>query len=254
MNLFKSMAIAFAMYSKVPVPIFNWEEKNMRYAICFFPFVGAVIGAVFYFWNVLSGYLGVNTFMYSAVATAIPVFITGGIHADGFCDTTDALASNQPKERKLEILKDSNAGAFAVIYCVIYYILYFGAVTMLYNSNTVVFVAFGFVISRILSALAVQNFKFAKKNSSAAAFKSSKNIINVILIIMLILMYLLALDFGIILGLCCIGASLVSFAYYGYMSYKQFGGITGDLAGYFVMICELSILYFTTAGELVLKL
>lgn len=43
-----------------------------------------------------------------------------------FCDTTDALSSHQPRERKLEILKDSHTGAFAVIWCAVYFILYFG--------------------------------------------------------------------------------------------------------------------------------
>ena len=36
----------------------------------------------------------------------IPVFITGGIHLDGFLDTQDALSSWQTKERRLEILKE----------------------------------------------------------------------------------------------------------------------------------------------------
>ena len=34
---------------------------------------------------------------------------------DGFCDTCDALASHQDRARKLEILKDSRVGAFAVL-------------------------------------------------------------------------------------------------------------------------------------------
>ena len=33
----------------------------------------------------------------------------------------------------------------------------------------------------------------------------------------------------------------LSFAWYRYVSYKQFGGITGDTAGYFVVICETAI-------------
>jgi adenosylcobinamide-GDP ribazoletransferase len=43
-----------------------------------------------------------------------PIIITGGIHMDGFLDTQDALSSYQPRERRLEILKDSHAGAFAI--------------------------------------------------------------------------------------------------------------------------------------------
>ena len=38
----------------------------------------------------------------------------------------DAINSYQPVERKLEILKDSHIGAFALIWCVIYFFIDFG--------------------------------------------------------------------------------------------------------------------------------
>ena len=46
MYLFRSLAIAISMYSKIPVPMVDWNEKNMKYAMCFFPVVGAVTGAL----------------------------------------------------------------------------------------------------------------------------------------------------------------------------------------------------------------
>ena len=45
MWIFNSLIIAIAMYSKIPMPQAEWNEKNMRYAMCFFPVVGVVIGA-----------------------------------------------------------------------------------------------------------------------------------------------------------------------------------------------------------------
>lgn len=50
MSVLKSFVIAFAMYSRIPVPQFEWKERDMRYVICFFPFVGVVIGAVTMLW------------------------------------------------------------------------------------------------------------------------------------------------------------------------------------------------------------
>ena len=37
MWLLNAMIIAIAMYSKIPMPRVDWNEKNMRYAMCFFP-------------------------------------------------------------------------------------------------------------------------------------------------------------------------------------------------------------------------
>ena len=40
----QTIAVAFAMFSALPVPQFAWNQKNMRYAMCAFPLIGAVIG------------------------------------------------------------------------------------------------------------------------------------------------------------------------------------------------------------------
>ena len=41
MRIIKSFFIAFSMYSKIPMPQFQWKDEDMRYALCFFPWVGA---------------------------------------------------------------------------------------------------------------------------------------------------------------------------------------------------------------------
>ena len=43
MNIIKSICVAFSMYSKIPMPRVEWNEKNMKYAMCFFPLVGTAI-------------------------------------------------------------------------------------------------------------------------------------------------------------------------------------------------------------------
>lgn len=246
MTIFKSFLIAISMYSRIPIPQkrIEWNDKNMKYSICFFPFIGIVLGAVLIAWYKLSGYLEFNNIIFAAVATAIPIFITGGIHMDGYCDTIDALSSYQPTERKLEILKDPNAGAFAVIKVCIYYILHFAFMTQISYTGIIV-ISIGFIISRVLSGLAVVNFKSAKGSGLAAAFKEAahKKIVTVVLlVIFLICVTCLFILFDIYLASTVVICACVVFLYYRYMAYKQFGGITGDIAGYFLVICELWIL------------
>ncbi|MEG1896546.1 MAG: adenosylcobinamide-GDP ribazoletransferase, partial [Oscillospiraceae bacterium] len=104
MTIFKSFIIAFSMYSKVPMPKVEWTKDTMKYAICFFPLVGLVNAGLLVGWVSLSTLLRLNNIVFAAVATYIPILVTGGIHMDGFCDTVDARASNQSKERRLQIL------------------------------------------------------------------------------------------------------------------------------------------------------
>ena len=78
--LIQSMIIAFSMYSKIPMPRVDWNKKNMKYALCFFPFVGIVIGAMIYFVGNLSDQMGWSSLLFSTVMSVIPIVITGGIH------------------------------------------------------------------------------------------------------------------------------------------------------------------------------
>ena len=55
MNLIRSFFIAFSMYSKIPMPRTDWTKESMRYAMCFFPVIGAVIGGLLYLWIYLTG-------------------------------------------------------------------------------------------------------------------------------------------------------------------------------------------------------
>ena len=48
MRFLGSLAVALSMYSKIPVPTVDWNEKNMKYAMCFFPAAGVVTGALEY--------------------------------------------------------------------------------------------------------------------------------------------------------------------------------------------------------------
>ena len=107
----QTIAVAFAMFSALPVPQFAWNQKNMRYAMCAFPLIGAVIGGLW----CLCGALPLPMPAKAAGFCLIPVWVTGGIHLDGYADTCDALSSYGDREKKLEILKDPHCGAFAVI-------------------------------------------------------------------------------------------------------------------------------------------
>ena len=78
MIVLQTIAVAFAMFSAVPVPQFAWNEKNMRYALCAFPLVGLLCGAL---WCVC-GVLPLPAPARAAGFCLVPVWVTGGIHLD----------------------------------------------------------------------------------------------------------------------------------------------------------------------------
>ncbi|MEG1362273.1 MAG: adenosylcobinamide-GDP ribazoletransferase [Lachnospiraceae bacterium] len=250
MNLIRGVVIAFSMYSKIPVPLVKWEKESMKYSLCFFPLVGGVIGLVFFLWGKLGAGLPIGSVFYTTLFTLIPVFITGGIHLDGYLDTVDALSSYQSKERKLEILKDSNSGAFAIIWGIVYFILIFGIYSEI-EKKALPVIALGFVLSRILSGYAVADFTCAKNSGLASAFSKASDgkRVRIVLVVQLCILIIIMIKIQPISALLVLCGSLITFIWYRHLAYKEFGGITGDLAGFFLQVCELVIGLLAIIGE-----
>lgn len=243
-NAFRSMLIAISMYSKIPTPYVEWSKEAMQYSFCFFPIVGIFIGALQMGWWYLADFLQVGSFFYGAVTAVLPLLVTGGIHMDGYMDTMDAKHSYQPKERRLEILKDPHIGAFAVITALIYMVLYVGAATEITNVTMCALISIGFILSRAYSSMAFVWFEPAKKEGTFYQFASSANKKAILIseTIVIIACGVLLIWLQPFIGIVIWASAFITFLYYKWMSYRNFGGVTGDLAGYFLQICELVIL------------
>ena len=244
MLIVKAMIIAFSMYSKIPMPQFEWKDEDMKYMLCFFPWIGAVIGGCIYLWGMICEKYEISLLCYTLIGTAIPLLITGGFHADGFMDTMDAFCSYQLREKKLEILKDSHIGAFAVIGLIVYGLLYMAAFSEIQDKNLLQIVCAGFFLSRCLSGISVVSFPSAKKEGLLYSFasKAGKNTVKIVLCLQGALCVLFMLWRSLTGGMTVAAAALGVFVYYGYRSKKELGGITGDTAGYFVLLCECGML------------
>jgi len=231
------------------MPQFEWNQNNMKYAICFLPAVGIFCGGALAGWFWISSALGFSGVLFAAFAVILPLLLTGGIHMDGFMDTMDALSSHLPRERKLEILKDPHCGAFAVIYCGMYLLGEFALFFELYKTGAVFVCCPVFVFSRALSALCAVTLPNAKKTGMLCAFtidvEKNKAVVSAILVSLfaaagMVLIEPLSGAAGIALG-------LAAMLRYRSMAVRQFGGATGDTAGFFLQSCEL----FAFAGVLI---
>lgn len=240
MSILRAIAVAFSTYSKIPMPQFPWKDEDMRYSMCFFPWVGAVIGGLVWGWFRLSAVFGISMLTYVLIAAVIPLFVTGGFHVDGFMDTMDAFHSYQPRERKLEILKDSHIGAFSVIMLAVFGLIYLAAFAQITDSRALMVFCCGFFLSRCLSGLSVVSFRSAKSDGMLYHFASTahERRVKAALYVQLLACMGLMLYFSISAAVPVLAAALLVFAYYRWRSYKELGGITGDTAGWFLTVCE----------------
>jgi len=101
----------------VPSSARNFDGRQVIY----FPLVGLMIGGML--WSVD---WALSRFAYEEIRIVGDVLflavITGAFHLDGLADTADGFFSHRPKERILEIMKDSRIGVMgvlALIFCLI---------------------------------------------------------------------------------------------------------------------------------------
>lgn len=238
MTALQTIAVAFAMFSALPMPQFDWNEKNMRYALCAFPLVGAVCGALW----CICGMLPLPAMATAAGFCLVPVWVTGGIHLDGYADTCDALSSYGDTAKKLEILKDPHCGAFAVIRLCSYFAAYFALCGCVrFTSRVGLLWTLALVGERVLSGLAVASFPLAKNTGLAHTFATAADRVRVrrVLILLCVVLAVVLTALG---GWAPMLAAACVFARYYHVATKQFGGVTGDLAGWFLQKCEIWML------------
>ena len=251
MGVIRSLILAFATYSRIPMPRVEWTAENRRYAMCFFPLVGAAVGAALWLWLWLKlcDALAFGALIKGAVGVTIPLLVTGGIHMDGFMDTVDALASCQPRERKLEILKDSRVGAFAAMACCGYMLVMAGLLGEAVAADGPS-VGLCFVLSRALSAWALAALQSARHEGMLDSFAraAQKRLVTMCSGIYAALCLAAWALLGGWTALLCALAAILCLLYYRRMAYTQFGGVTGDLAGWFSQVTELALVAAVILG------
>ena len=245
MDVLRSAAMAFSSFSRIPVPQVEWTESSMRYMMCFFPVIGVAIGVVLGLWCALCQWLGFAPVLFGAGVALVPLLVTGGIHLDGFCDVVDAQSSHAAPERKREILKDPHAGAFASIAIAAYVVAYAGFASELECTwHTVALLCGAHVMSRCMSSIATITYPTSASKGMLSMFHESAHSKRVMVVViiefavclaaLLVCDTLAALCMAVV-GLVCLGALLP-------FSRTQFGGMSGDLAGFFLQVAELAML------------
>lgn len=253
MSFFKSFLICLSMYSVIPVPQITWDEKNMKYIFYSLPIIGVLLGLTEYLLYFISLNLGLSSVLYAALATALIVLFTGGIHMDGYADTIDAIFCHGDIEKRRQVLSDAHTGAFAIIYTVIYFLVIFGSFENIYDINLHIFIfIFIFTTGRILSLFLIAVVPSSVNNGLLYIFSSKENkkslfIYAFVLSSALFFLSYIFLGFKISLILLLI-LTMISIILTKYFN-NTFGGISGDLAGFSICIYEITVLLFCSVNR-----
>ena len=239
-NLINGFIMALSMFTILPVPYKVWKDEAVRHMMKLYPLVGIFVGVINYVVFRLTDYFNLSTILISALTMVTPFIITGMLHLDGFMDVCDALLSRRDKKEKIRILKDPNTGAFSVISLGILFIIDFAATyTLVENKANIIGIIIIPIISRSLIGIMLLKKEAMKESSLGSYFKKGTTKVDIlILYIFLIiasgLFMLLGIKF-ILVPLAMIIIAILSVE----KSIKELGGISGDIAGYGLVLSEV---------------
>lgn len=113
---------AIAFFTRIPVPWLKPSETAWKKSVNWYPVAGVVIGLVLCGVHQTASYL-FSPLLAAVLTLAVWVYITGGLHLDGWMDLGDGLGSSRPREQILAIMKDSRVGAMGVLAAILLLLL-----------------------------------------------------------------------------------------------------------------------------------
>ncbi|MDQ0163095.1 adenosylcobinamide-GDP ribazoletransferase [Bacillus alveayuensis] len=233
--------LSIQFFSVIPIrKEISIDKKRLKNAILTFPLLGAAIGisASLFLW-VFYSFTPLSQFAISILFFFYFIFITGGIHLDGWTDTSDAYFSYRDQTRRLEIMKDPRVGTFGVLsllsLLMFRFLFIFEFVQSLSGKDYFV-IAIIPIFSRILmGTLLIYGPGMAKKEGlgfffSEALSKKDGWIYFLYVIILLVSSIFIAKEVAFIISVFLF--VFIILYYFATFTFKHaFGGLTGDTLG-----------------------
>jgi adenosylcobinamide-GDP ribazoletransferase len=109
-----SFLVALQFLTTLPIPL--WRAANnedVGRSVRYFPVAGLVLGVLLALLNWLFR-LVLPLALCDLLTVVALLMLTGALHFDGFLDSCDGLFGYRTPERRLEIMRDSRVGSYAV--------------------------------------------------------------------------------------------------------------------------------------------
>lgn len=231
----RSLHAAFSFLTRLPLRCREYTPKELAFSSAFYPLAGALFGAMLFGTGAVLKPLFPGGEVAAAILLALPYLLNRFLHFDGLCDTLDAFLADVPRERRLEIMKDSRVGSFALGGAALFLLLKWALLKELIALNAgLSAVAFLPVLSRASMTFGACRARYARENGTGAALIG--NITATALTLCALFLALgtagtMALGVRRIAIASAFGTSAVWTIFFRLICSKKIGGMTGDTLG-----------------------
>jgi adenosylcobinamide-GDP ribazoletransferase len=234
------LIVAGRFLTVLPIPRREGEEAiPLGRAAWWFPAVGLLLGAALVGIDRLVS-LAFPPLLSVGLVLALWKIATGGIHLDGLADCLDGLAG-QDVERRRAIMRDSRVGTFGAAGLVLCLLLEFLALAALPSMVRGRLLLLAPVVGRLAPLLIGPCLRAATPGQGiGAAFlaATSRRAGPVLLVAVGGLAIWVLGTWAAVIVLCGLAMSALAAAAFA----RRFGGVTGDVLGASVELCELGVL------------
>lgn len=234
----KSFVFALQHLTRLHLVDLAFDQRQLGRSGMYFPLVGLILGLLLVLTDRLAGLLFPPTAAAAAILVGL-VVLTGGIHLDGFMDTVDGVFSGRPRERMLEIMKDSRVGAFGAlgVFCLL--LFKFSLLTGL-TGRTYQALIMMTVLGRWAMTYAIARFPYARNEGMGKLHSLHTG--NFELAVASLTALVIVAATGGLGGMVIFCASLFFVHLMCVYLNRVLGGLTGDTYGFLNEITEVFIL------------
>lgn len=235
--------------TRIPVKLnVRADREDFAKGLVLAPVIGLIIGAL------LAGLHYLLDFLLPPAANAVLtvafyVFLTGGLHLDGLGDTADGLFSNRPRERILEIMKDSRVGTNAVLAIVLVLLLDISLIAS-FEKHIVMILILMPSAGRVGSLIGSGMSKYAGVSDGPGRWCVELCGWREVLAGSIIGFGIFIVVSG-VYGLILMPLAVLSAFVLARALGRKLGGVTGDILG---AVCELNQVVFLLASVILLKI
>ena len=233
--IYAPLLVALSFLTLLPVGVSNLTDAEISRSRGWYPAVGLLYGMLLLGLTLLWALvLALPLFLQVLAALLVVALAVGNrfLHLDGLMDFCDAMWGGHTVERRLEIMRDSRVGSFAVAGCVSVLLVKFSALLSLLTMVSGLSALLLFpMVSRWSMTLLLTVFPYGRQQGIGSAFASSGRpwlATGFALLTVVAGAWLLLGPVGIIV---LILASLVSLLLGWWASRRLGGGLTGDCYG-----------------------
>jgi adenosylcobinamide-GDP ribazoletransferase len=196
-----------------------------RWSAACFPLVGCLLGlAVGGAWHGAAEVWG--PLVAASLVVLLDLALTGMLHADGLADSADGLLPHMDRERRLEVMRAPDVGAFGVAVVAAFLLVRVAGFSEL--APSVALVVAVWCASRTAMALTPAVMPYARAKGLASAFFARRSFVALYGVAVA---FVVAVVFEGAHGAVAVGAALVGAACVAALSWRRLGGFTGDVLG-----------------------